>query len=43
VLAWLAQGISIVNELVDWVLAPLRGLLRAVSLIFKSSVESNTA
>jgi len=43
VLAWLAQGISIVNELVDWILAPLRGLLRAVSLLFKSSAESDAA
>jgi tellurite resistance protein TerC len=43
VLAWLAQGISIVNELVDWILAPLRGLLRAVSLIFKSFAKSDAA
>jgi hypothetical protein len=26
VLVWLAQGIGIVNEFVDWAFAPLRGL-----------------
>ena len=40
VLTWLAQGIGIVNEFVDWVLAPLRGLLRAVSLVFKPAAET---
>src|SRR5215211_9274537 len=37
VLVWLAQGIGIVNELVDWVFAPVRGLFRAVLNIFRSS------
>ena len=37
VLIWLAQGIGIVNELVDWILAPLRGLFNAFSLLFKPS------
>lgn len=37
VLIWLAQGIGIVNELVDWVLAPLRGFFRALVGIFKRS------
>jgi tellurite resistance protein TerC len=36
-LAWLAQGIGIVNEFVDWILAPLRGLLRLIVRLFKSS------
>jgi tellurite resistance protein TerC len=39
VLAWLAQGIGIINEFVDWIFAPVRGLLRslwrAVLRIFK--------
>jgi tellurite resistance protein TerC len=37
VLIWLAQGIGIINELVDWLLAPLRGILRAIAGIFRSS------
>jgi len=40
VLTWLARGIGIANELVDWLLAPLRGLLRAFSLLFKSPPET---
>ncbi len=40
VLVWLAQGIAIINELVDWLLAPLRGLLRVITLLFKSSSET---
>jgi tellurite resistance protein TerC len=30
VLVWLAQGIGIVNELVDWLLVPLRSLINLV-------------
>jgi tellurite resistance protein TerC len=30
ILVWLSQGIGIVNELVDWVLAPLRGLFTLI-------------
>jgi tellurite resistance protein TerC len=37
VLIWLVQGIGIVNELVDWAFAPLRGLLRVVAGFFKTS------
>jgi hypothetical protein len=37
VLVWLAQGIGIVNELVDWALAPLRGVVRVIAGLFKSS------
>jgi tellurite resistance protein TerC len=36
-LAWLAQGIGIINELVDWLLAPLRGLWWAILHIFRPS------
>jgi tellurite resistance protein TerC len=39
-LAWLAQGIGIVNELINWIFAPLRGLLRAFTGIFKSASET---
>jgi tellurite resistance protein TerC len=39
-LAWLAQGIGIVNEFVDWIFAPLRGLLRVFTGLFKPSSES---
>lgn len=35
VLVWLAQGIGIVNEFVDWVFAPMRGLVRLLFSIFK--------
>lgn len=37
VLVWLAQGIGIINELVDWVLAPVRGLVRVIADLFRSS------
>lgn len=37
VLVWLAQGIGIVNELVDWVFAPLRGLVRGLVSMLKPS------
>jgi len=40
ILVWLAQGIGIIMELVDWVFAPLRGLLRAFTGIFKSASET---
>lgn len=37
VLIWLAQGIGIVNELVDWAFAPVRGILNVIAGLFKSS------
>ena len=40
VLVWLAQGISIVNELVDWILAPINGSIRALVGIFKPSAST---
>ena len=43
VLTWLAQGIGIANKFVDWILAPLRGLLHMFSSIYKSTSESGVA
>ena len=43
VLVWLAQGIGIVNEFVDWIFAPVRGLFNAFALLFKSSSKPETA
>jgi tellurite resistance protein TerC len=37
VLVWLAQGIGIINEFVDWLLAPLTGFIRVVVGLFKPS------
>jgi tellurite resistance protein TerC len=42
-LTWLAQGIGIVNEFVDWIFVPLRGLLRVFARIFKPSSEAEPA
>ena len=39
-LVWLAQGIGIITEFVDWIFAPLRGLFRVFTGIFKSSSET---
>jgi len=39
-LVWLAQGIGIVTEFVDWMLAPLRGLIRVFSELFKPTSET---
>ena len=41
-LVWLAQGIGIVNEFVDWLLAPVRGIFRALAGIFKSEPSEPT-
>ena len=43
VLAWLAHGIGIVNEFVDWLFEPIRGLFRAFAMIFKSPSKPETA
>ena len=40
VLVWLAQGIGITTEFVDWIFAPLRGLFHVFTGIFKSSSET---
>ena len=37
VLVWLAQGIGIINEFVDWILAPITGFIRVVVGLFKPS------
>ena len=40
VLSWLTHGIGIINELVDWIFAPLRGLFNAIVGIFTAPSES---
>ena len=42
-LVWLAQGIGIINELVDWLLAPLRGVLNLFVRLFKRASEPDPA
>ncbi len=42
-LVWLAQGIGIINELVDWLLAPLRGALNLFVRLFKRASEPDPA
>lgn len=39
-LVWLAQGIGIITEFVDWIFAPFRGLFRLFTRIFKSPSET---
>jgi len=39
-LVWLAQGIGIITEFVDWIFAPFRGLFRILGGIFKSTSET---
>ena len=41
VLVWLAQGIGIVNEFVDWIFAPVRGLVGVIAGIFKAPSKAN--
>jgi tellurite resistance protein TerC len=41
VLVWLAQGIGIVNEFVDWILAPVRGLVGVIAGFFKAPSKAN--
>ncbi|MGE5463482.1 MAG: TerC family protein [Syntrophothermus sp.] len=43
VLVWLAQGIGIANEFVDWIFAPFRGFGRAVMSVFRTSSKTTTA
>jgi tellurite resistance protein TerC len=43
VLVWLAHGIGIVNELVDWIFAPFRGFGLVVVHIFKPSSKTRIA
>jgi len=39
-LIWLSQGFAIVNALISWILAPLRGLLGVFSTIFRKQKPS---
>jgi len=42
-LIWLAKGFGIVNEFVDWALAPFRGILSLVAGLFKGKSEPTPA
>lgn len=43
VLIWLAQGIGIINELVDWLFAPFKGLFSLIAGLFVRMPKSNAA
>jgi len=43
VLVWLAQGIGIVNEFVDWIFLPFRSLFNKLIALFKSPSEPEAA
>lgn len=43
VLVWLAQGIGIVNEFVDWIFVPFRSLFSMLVAVFKSPSEPEAA
>jgi hypothetical protein len=43
VLTWLTQGIGIVNEFVDWIFAPLRGLFNVAGRLLSRSSGPNPA
>jgi tellurite resistance protein TerC len=43
ILLWLVQGIGIINELVDWALAPFRGLLQWLLGLFRTSPQRDVA
>jgi len=43
VLNWLAQGIGIINDFVNWIFAPIRGLFNALIAVFKSPSEPEAA
>jgi YkoY family integral membrane protein len=42
VLVWLAQGIGLANELIDWLLAPVRGFIRALAGLFRPKPSEST-
>jgi YkoY family integral membrane protein len=42
VLVWLARGIGIINEFVDWILAPFSALIRALARLVKPAVEPSS-
>ncbi len=39
VLLWISQGLGLVNGFINWVLAPVRGILYLLGLIFKKKPE----
>jgi len=39
VLVWISQGLGLVNDFINWVLAPLRGILYLFGQIFKKKPE----
>jgi hypothetical protein len=43
VLVWLARGIGIINELVDWIFVPFKGLLNLIISPFVRMSNSRTA
>jgi tellurite resistance protein TerC len=43
VLVWLAHGIAIVNELVDWLLMPLKGIFNLLFELFKRESDLSTS
>lgn len=42
-LIWIAQGFGIIVELVDWALAPFRGILSLIAGLFKRNAEPTPA
>lgn len=38
-LVWLSQGLGIMNDIINWVSAPLRGIFYLIGLIFKKKSE----
>jgi hypothetical protein len=43
VLLWLSHGIGIVNELVDWLLVPIRGIFKLIGMIFRKSENAQAS
>jgi tellurite resistance protein TerC len=43
ILVWLAQGIGIANELVDWLLAPVRGIFSVTRNVMRMFVKPRPA
>lgn len=43
VLVWFSQGLGLVNGIINWALAPLRGFIYLVGLIFRKKPEPTTS
>jgi hypothetical protein len=43
VLVWLAQGIGIVNKMVDWLFLPFKGIVNLVAGLFTRSAKPQPA